>query len=57
MNARLARVAEAAEEAVAALKDRNIEIALAHSEGASIRAIAAVAGLSPARVHQILHGR
>ncbi len=57
VSARLASVAEAADKAVSALKDRNIEIMFAHREGASIRAIAAAASLSPARVHQILHGR
>lgn len=53
----LAKIASAAEAAEAATTTRNETIRKAHDGGLSIRAIAASARLSSARVHQILHGR
>jgi hypothetical protein len=42
---------------VSAIRARDNAIRAASSSGSSIRAIAGAAGLSPARIHQILHGR
>lgn len=53
----LTKVTRAADKAASALQARNAAILEAHAEGASIRSIAKAAGLSSARVHQILHGR
>lgn len=53
----LTKVRVAATKAVYAAQNRDDEIRKAHEQGETIRAIAQVAGLSPARVHQILHGR
>lgn len=53
----LRRVRQASAKATAASASRDNAIRAAHEAGASIRAIAAEAGLSSARVHQILHGR
>ncbi len=50
-------VTRAAERAAAATDSRNDAIRKAHTDGNTIRAIAIAAGLSAARVHQILHGR
>ena len=36
---------------------RDFLIRQAHTDGSSIRAIAAAVGISAARVHQIIHGR
>lgn len=53
----LTAVTRAADKAASALEARNAAILEASAAGETIRAIAAAAGLSPARVHQILHGR
>ena len=53
----LRTVKKATHNAIVAAILRNQAIQKAHAEGASIRAIAEVAELSSARVHQILHGR
>ena len=53
----LAEVTQAAQKAVSSSQARDNLIRQAHTEGSSIRAIAHAAGLSPSRVHQILHGR
>lgn len=53
----LAKVRKAAHAAVMAACARDIAIREAHEAGETIRAIAAEAGLSHQRVHQILHGR
>jgi hypothetical protein len=53
----LARVRRAARKAALASEQRDEAIRQAHVAGATIRAIAVEAGLSSARVHQILHGR
>jgi hypothetical protein len=53
----LASVRRATTAASAASQRRNQEIRRAHEAGHSIRAIAAAAGLSHGRVHQILHDR
>jgi hypothetical protein len=53
----LRTVRRTARKAVLALDARNQAIRDAHAAGATIRAIAVEAELSPARVHQILHGR
>jgi hypothetical protein len=53
----LREVRRAADKAASALQARNDAILRAHDAGHSIRVIAAAAGLSSARVHQILHGR
>jgi hypothetical protein len=53
----LTKVTRAADKAASALQARNVAILEAHGGGASIRAIAAAAKLSSARVHQIIHGR
>ncbi len=57
MPASLTGVKRAAHKAVLASRGRDDAIRLAHENGATIRAIAEAASLSPARVHQILHGR
>lgn len=53
----LTEVARAAAKAASASKARDDAIRAAHDNGETIRAIAKAAGLSSARVHQILHGR
>jgi hypothetical protein len=53
----LTPVRRAAERAVAAHEARDRAIRAAHEQGATVRAIAAVSGLSSARIHQIIHGR
>ena len=53
----LRKVARAADKAVSASQNRDDTIRDAHQAGQTIRAIAAAAKISPARVHQILHGR
>lgn len=53
----LTEVTRAAQKAVSASQARDALIRQAHIEGSSIRSIATAAGLSPSRVHQILHGR
>ncbi len=53
----LTLVERAARKAALAAKARDDAIRAASASGETIRAIAVVAGLSPARVHQILHGR
>lgn len=45
----------AAHKAVKASQERDHAIRTAHQAGNTIRAIAAVCGLSAARIHQILH--
>ncbi len=57
MTADLSTVTEHANAATTAVVQRDSTICAAHASGATIRAIAAAASLSPARVHQILHGR
>lgn len=56
MTARLTAVTRAAAKAASASIARDDTIRQAHTDGATIRAIAAAAGLSAARVHQIIHG-
>lgn len=53
----LQKVRRTAAKAVSASLDRDNAIREAHAAGATVRAIAAEAGLSFQRVHQILHGR
>ncbi len=54
----LTAVSRAAAKAVSASQGRDDLIREAHAvDGMSIRAIAKAAGLSSARVHQIIHGR
>lgn len=53
----LAAVTRAAAKAASASQARDDAIRAAHENGATIRAIAAAAGISFQRVHQILHGR
>ncbi len=53
----LAAVTRAARKAALAAQARDDAIRAACADGATIRAVAVAAGLSPARVHQILHGR
>jgi DNA-directed RNA polymerase specialized sigma24 family protein len=57
MTVTLAAVSRAAAKAVSASQNRDDLIRQAHADGFTIRAIAAVCGLSPARVHQIIHRR
>jgi hypothetical protein len=47
----------AATRAVEASQHRDETIRRYHADGVTIRGIAEVVGLSPARVHQIIHGR
>jgi hypothetical protein len=54
---RLASVTTAASKATQASQRRDELIRQAHAEGSTIRAIALAAGISPSRVHQIIHGR
>jgi hypothetical protein len=51
----LASVTRAASKAVSAGEARDATIRAAVADGATIRAVAAAAGLSAARVHQIVH--
>lgn len=51
------KVALAAAKAASASRERDEAIREAHRAGMSLRAIAAEAGLSFQRVHQIIHGR
>lgn len=53
----LTEVRRAARKAALASQERDEAIRAAHEAGETIRAIAVEAGLSSARVHQILHGR
>ncbi len=53
----LTAVTRAAAKAASASTNRDDTIRAAHEAGATIRAIAAAAGLSTARVHQIIHHR
>lgn len=53
----LTAVTRAARKAALAAQARDDAIRAASAAGETIRAIAAAAGLSPTRVHQILHGR
>jgi DNA-directed RNA polymerase specialized sigma24 family protein len=53
----LTAVTRAAAKAASASQNRDDAIRAAHANGYSIRAIAAAAGLSSTRVHQIIHGR
>lgn len=57
MKTELSQVRRAAAKAAQASQDRDDAIREAHAAGETIRAIAAEAGLSHQRVHQILHGR
>lgn len=57
MTATLRKVRLEAERSTGASQRRDDAIRAAHEAGASIRAIAVEAGLSAARVHQILHGK
>ena len=50
-------VSKAAAKAALAAVARDAAIREAHENGATIRAIATEAGLSAARIHQIIHGR
>jgi hypothetical protein len=47
----------AAAKALEASLSRDETIRKYHADGVTIRAIAGCVGLSPARVHQIIHGR
>lgn len=53
----LDRVRRVTARAVIASQERDMAIREAHESGETVRAIAAAAGLSHSRVHQILHGR
>lgn len=53
----LALAAKVARNATRMSQNRDQAIRDAHTAGHSIRAIAAATSLSPARIHQILHGR
>jgi hypothetical protein len=53
----LTAVTRAADKAAAASQQRDDAIRKAHTQGATVRAIAAACGLSSARVHQIIHHR
>jgi hypothetical protein len=54
----LTEVAVASAEAIVANGNRDRAIRKAHTKGKhTIRAIAHAAGISPSRVHQIIHGR
>jgi hypothetical protein len=53
----LTAVRRAAAKAVSASHERDRAIRNAYVAGETIRAIAKAASLSPARIHQILHGR
>lgn len=50
-------VRRAADKAAQALVDRDDAIRRAHAQGATLRAIAEAAGLSFARIHQIVRGQ
>jgi hypothetical protein len=52
----LRRAAQGTAKAIAASETRNAAI-LAALEFCSVREVAAATGLSPARIHQIRHGR
>jgi len=53
----LTRVKWATDKARAAQQARDDQIRIALGEGHSVREVAVAAGLSPARIHQIQHGR
>ena len=53
----LTAVTRAATKAASASRHRDDTIRAAHAQGVTIRAIAEAAGLSSARVHQIIHHR
>lgn len=53
----LALAAKVARNATRMSQNRDQAIRDAHTAGHSIRAIAVATSLSPARIHQILHGR
>jgi hypothetical protein len=53
--ATLTAVARAARKAALAFQARDEAIRAAHSEGATLSAIAAAAGMSKQRAHQIVH--
>lgn len=53
----LSRVTAATERATRAAAERDEAIRLAHESGEGIRAIARAAGLSPTRVHQLVHAK
>jgi hypothetical protein len=55
--ATLSAVTRAAAKAASASQARDDAIRKAHADGATLRAIAAAAGLSFARIHQIVNGR
>ncbi len=55
-NRAMRKVTRTAEKATAAARDRNQSI-LDALEFGSLREVADAAGLSPARIHQIRHGR
>lgn len=57
MKTELRKVGKSALSVAQAQAARNEAIREAHAAGISIRVIADEAGLSSARVHQILHGR
>ncbi len=53
----LRRVRNGAEQAKGAAATRDARILAALESGLSLRQVALAAGLSPARIHQIRHGR
>lgn len=53
----LTKVRRLSVRAVEVMRERDDAIRVAHAEGATLRAIAEVAGLSHGRVHQIVHHR
>jgi len=57
MTTQLAKARRAARKAALALRERNDAIQAAHQAGSTIRSIAEATELSPARIHQILHGK
>lgn len=57
MSASLTAVTKAAAKAASASTARDEAIRQAAKDGSTVRAIATAAGLSYARIHQIIHGR
>ena len=55
MTPALTAAARAADKAASALKARDEAIRKAHADGATLRAIAEIVGLTHARIHQIVH--